>query len=135
MQIKKQIIIDEHLLKKAEAELPMTLNEFIEYCLLWYLGTDTKNSRLLKKAVKLQTELNRTTEKLYKEQKKKSNIDNTLEYQKAMETVYRIHNTLGYIGKNQLEKIGQRNNFNIMDWIDYVKKQEDIKIENYGALP
>lgn len=131
----KTIIIDDQLWLKAQNELPMPINEFIENCFRWYLGTDTKNSRLLKKAVKLQTELDKVTNKIYKEQNRKSNIDNTQEYIKAMETVYRIHNELGYIGRNQLEKIGNQHNFNINDWIKFVSDTDEITIENYGALP
>lgn len=136
--VKKEhtIIIDDQLWLKAYNELPLPINEFIENCFRWYLGTDTKNSRLLKKAVKLQSELDKVVDKIYKEQNKKNiNIDNTQEYLKAMETVNRIHNELGYIGRNQLEKIGNQHNFNINDWIKFVQNQENIKIENYGALP
>ena len=130
-----KVTIDEQLWLKAQAELPVPINEFIEYCFIWYTGTDTKNGRLLKKAVKLQTDLNNTVDKLYKEQKRKNKIDNTQEYQRAMETVNRIHNELGYIGKNQLTLIGQQHNFNVVDWIQFVSTQEGIIVENYGALP
>lgn len=135
IKVKKTITIDEQLWLKGTTELPITMNEFIEYCLIWYLGTDTKSGRLLKKAVELQDELNIIVGKLSKEYDKKKNVDNVTEYQKAMETVYRIHNKLGYIGRNQLEKIGNQNNFNVIDWMSYVGQQEDIIITNYGALP
>ena len=136
--VKKEhiILIDDQLWLKAHNELPLPINEFIENCFRWYLGTDTKNSRLLRKAVKLQSDLDKVVDKIYKEQNRKNvNIDNTQEYMKAMETVNRIHNVLGYIGRNQLEKIGNQHNFNINDWITFVQSQENIKVENYGALP
>lgn len=135
VKIKKEIEIEEQLLLRAIDELPMSVDEFIEFSIRTYLQQDSKTSVLLKKAVTLQNELNRITDKLYKEQTRNRNIDNTESYMKAMETVYRIHNELGYIGKNQLQDIANRYDFNVFDWVHYVEGKEDITVRNFGAIP
>ena len=135
VKVKKEIEIEETLLLRATQELPMSIDDFIEFCIRTYIQQDSNTSSLLKRAVTLQVELNRITDKLYKEQTRNKNIDNTEIYEKAMDTVYRIHNELGYIGKNQLQQIGNRYDFNIFDWLHYVEGKEDIVVMNFGAIP
>ena len=135
MRIRKEIEIEEQLWLLGKDELPMPVNDFIEYCFRLYLRQETPSSTLFRKAVNLKSDLDKVTNKLYKLQTQTINIDNTTEYEEAMVTVYRIHDKLGYIGRNQLEKIGNQKDFNLMEWIKYVECKDDITITNFGALP
>ena len=92
--------------------------------------------KLMKKASQLQSELNQIQGRMYKLQNKnKENNNNQELYEKAMVTVNRIHNELGYIGKNQIRRIANQNELNSEHFLRYVQKQEDIIVKNYGALP
>lgn len=113
----------------------MSRSEFVEYALRLYLREDNQESRLLKKGVQLQSELNKITGRLYKLQNKNNNNVNAKQFEEAMETVYRIHKVLGYVGKNQLQKIANQKEFSYSEWELYVKKQDGIIVKNYGELP
>lgn len=135
-KIRKTIIIDEALWDSVKNDLNISLGEFVEQSLLLFAGKDTEMGRLMKKATQLQSELNQIQGRIYKLQNKnKDNIDNQELYEKAMVTVNRIHNVLGYIGRNQLRNIANQNEINSEHFIRYVQKQDGITIKNYGALP
>lgn len=134
-KIEVTIEIDEYLWVLAKDKLDMSRSEFVEYALRLYLREDNQESRLLKKGVQLQSELNKITGRLYKLQNKNNNNVNAKQFEEAMETVYRIHNVLGYVGKNQLQKIANQKEFSYSEWELYVKKQDGIIVKNYGELP
>ena len=62
------------------------------------------------------------------------NKNNQEYYDSAMITVNRLYDKQGYIGKNQLKAIANRNNLNHIDLIYYVENL-DYKVTNFGALP
>lgn len=134
-KIEVTIEIDEYLWVLAKDKLDMSRSEFVEYALRLYLREDNQESRLLKKGVQLQSELNKITGRLYKLQNKNNNNVNAKQFEEAMETVYRIHKVLGYVGKNQLQKIANQKEFSYSEWELYVKKQDGIIVKNYGELP
>jgi tRNA U34 5-carboxymethylaminomethyl modifying enzyme MnmG/GidA len=134
-KIEVKLNVDEHLWLLAKDKLDMNGSEFLEYALRLYLREDTQVARLFKKGIKLQMELNKVTARMYKLQNKnKSNI-NIKEFESAMETVYRIQDVLGYVGRNQLMKIANQREFNNDEWINYVQSKEGIIVKNYGELP
>ncbi len=135
-KIKKTIMIDERLWDSVKNDLDITLGEFVEQSLRLFSGEDTEMGKLMKKASQLQSELNQIQGRMYKLQNKnKENNNNQELYEKAMVTVNRIHNELGYIGKNQIRRIANQNELNSEHFLRYVQKQEDIIVKNYGALP
>lgn len=134
-KIEVKLNVDEHLWLLAKDKLDMTGSEFLEYALRLYLREDSQISRLFKKGIKLQMELNKVTARMYKIQNKNKDKINVKEFESAMETVYRIQDVLGYVGKNQLQKIANQREFNTNEWILYVQNTEGIIVKNYGELP
>jgi succinate dehydrogenase/fumarate reductase flavoprotein subunit len=135
-KIKKTIMIDEQLWLAVKDELNISLGEFVEQSLRLFTGEDTEMSSLMKKGTKLQSELNQIQGRMYKlMNKNKENRHNQELFDNAMDTIQRIHDKLGYIGKNQLRKIANQNEINADDLIRYCQKKPEIIIKNYGALP
>lgn len=134
-KIEIKLNIDEHLWLLAKDKLDMTGSEFLEYALRLYIREDSQVARLFKKGIKLQMELNKVTARLYKLENRNSKDINVEEFESAMETVFRIQDVLGYVGKNQLKKIATQREFNINEWIKYVQNQENIIVKNFGELP
>lgn len=135
-KIKKTIMIDEQLWLAVKDELNISLGEFVEQSLRLFTGEDTEMSSLMKKGAKLQSELNQIQGRMYKlMNKNKENRHNQELFDNAMNTIQRIHDKLGYIGKNQLRKIANQNEINADDLIRYCQKKPEIIIKNYGALP
>ena len=134
-KIEVVITIDEYLWNLAKDKLNMSRSEFIEYALRLYLREDSNVSRVFKKGINLQVELDKVTNRLYSLENKNKTKYNEREYSEAMETVYRINDVLGYVGKNQLKKIANQREFNVNQWLRFVEKQDGIVIKNYGELP
>lgn len=134
-KIEVKLNVDEHLWLLAKDKLDMNGSEFLEYALRLYLREDSQIAKLFKKGIKLQMELNKVTARMYKLQNKNKSNLNIKEFENAMETVYRIQDVLGYVGKNQLQRIANQREFNNNDWIKYVQNQEGIIVKNYGELP
>ena len=134
-KIEVTIEVDEYLWVLAKDKLDMSRSEFVEYALRLYLREDSQESKLFKKGVQLQSDLNKITGRLHKLQRKNNANVNIRQFDEAMETVYRIHNVLGYVGKNQLQKIANQKEFNYNEWESYVKKQDGVIVKNYGELP
>lgn len=134
-KIEVVITIDEYLWNLAKDKLNMSRSEFIEYALRLYLREDSNVSRVFKKGINLQVELDKVTNRLYSLENKNKTKYNEREYLEAMETVYRINDVLGYVGKNQLKKIANQREFNVNQWLRFVEKQDGIVIKNYGELP
>ena len=132
---KIELEIDEMLYNVAQQKLDMTLSEFLEYSLSMYIHQDDEYSTLFKKGAKLQNDFNNIRKRMYELEKRyDENKDNQEYYDKAMITVDRIYSELGYIGKNQLNKIANQNNLNHVDLIHYVENLQ-YKVTNFGALP
>lgn len=134
-KIEATITVDEDLWLRAKDELDMSRSEFVDYALTIFLVEDSEISRLMKKGAKLQAELNQTIGRIQSLENKNNGKDNRKSYEELMPTVYRIHNVLGYIGKNQLRKLASQNEVNPSGFIRYVEKQEDIVVKKYGDLP
>lgn len=134
-KIETTITVDEDLWLQIKNKLDMTPSEFIDYVLTIYLMEDSEVSRLMKKGAKLQTELNQTIGRIQSLENKNKGIDNNKLYGELLPTVYRIHNVLGYIGRNQLRKLATQNELNPTGFIHFIEKQEDIVVKKYGDLP
>lgn len=133
-KIEATIFVDEDLWLSAKDKLGMSRGDFIDYVLSIYLMEDSEVSRLMKKGLKLQAELNQTIGRI-QSLENKNGVKNTDLYEELMPTVYRIHNALGYIGRNQLRKLATQNEVNPTGFIKYVEKQKGIEVKKYGALP
>ena len=133
-KIEATITVDEDLWLMAKNKLDMSRSEFIDYALTIFLVEDSEVSRLMKKGAKLQAELNQTIGRI-QSLENKNKVNQTEIYQQLMEPVIRIHNVLGYIGRNQLRKIATQNEVNPTGFIRYVEKQEGIEVKKYGDLP
>lgn len=134
-KIEATILVDEDLWLSAKNKLEMSRSDFIDYVLSIYLMEDSEVSRLMKKGAKLQTELNQTIGRIQSLENKNNGVKTSESYKKLMPTVYRIHDALGYIGRNQLRKLATQNELNPSGFIRYVEKQEGIEVKKYGALP
>lgn len=134
-KIEATILVDEDLWLSAKDKLEMSRSDFIDYVLSIYLMEDSEVSRLMKKGAKLQTELNQTIGRIQSLENKNNGVKTSESYKKLMPTVYRIHDALGYIGRNQLRKLATQNELNPSGFIRYVEKQEGIEVKKYGALP
>lgn len=134
-KIEATIMVDEDLWTSAKEKLDMSRSEFIDYVLTIFLVEDSEISRLMKKGAKLQSELNQTIGRIQSLENKNNGIDTTKKYNELMPTVIRIHNALGYIGRNQLRKLATQNEVNPTGFIRFVEKQEGIVVKKYGALP
>ena len=134
-KIEATILVDEDLWLSAKDKLEMSRSDFIDYILSIYLMEDSEVSRLMKKGAKLQTELNQTIGRIQSLENKNNGVKTSESYKKLMPTVYRIHDALGYIGRNQLRKLATQNELNPSGFIRYVEKQEGIEVKKYGALP
>lgn len=134
-QIEVKLNVDEHLWLLAKDKLNMSGSEFLEYALRLYLREDSQVSRVFKKGIKLQSELDKVSARLYKLENKNAKNINFDEFKEAMDTVYRIHEVLGYVGKNQLKNIADQREFNYNEWVRYVESKEGMIVKNYGELP
>ena len=128
--------IDRILWDNAQDDLDMSPNDFFEYALTMYIFNEDEYSKLFRKGAKLYNDLNRIKDKMFNlEKDNRKNKSNEEAYVKSMITITRIHNELGYIGKNQLRKIANQNNLNHSDLIRYVERNTDYTITNFGDLP
>lgn len=134
-KIKTTVFVDEDLWLLAKDKLDMSRGDFIDYALTIYLIEDSEISRLMKKGAKLQSELNQLIGRIQSLEQKNKGIDKDKIYSELMPTVYRIHDALGYIGRNQLRKIATQNELNPTGFIKFVENQENIEVKKYGALP
>lgn len=137
--MKKEILVnvDESLYLSALDNMDMGFDEFVEYSLIMYMNaSDDEYSRLFRKGVKAFNEFNNIKEKLYSLQSRDDENFNTesKEYQQTIDTINRIHSSLGYIGRNQIRKIANQNNINPNKLIKHLE-DTGYNIENFGAMP
>lgn len=136
MKIKTEIHIDEELYHNSINKLDMSLSDFVEYSLSMLIYNDDKYSKLFQKGCKSYNDLLNFRKKLYAlEEKNNRNKSNQEAYDNAMISILRIHDKIGYIGKNQLRKIANQNDLNHMDLIEYVKRNTNCEIRNFGGIP
>jgi hypothetical protein len=136
MKIKTEIEIDKELYYNSIDKLDMTLSEFVEYSLNMLIYNDDKYSKLFQKGCKSYKELLNFRNKLYSlEEKNKKNKSNKENYDMAMISIQRMHDKLGYIGKNQIREIANRNDLNHNDLMNYIKRNTSYEIRNFGGLP
>lgn len=104
------LTIDSMIWEQAKEKLPQGRSEFVEEQLRKAIGlSDDKETELRKKIAKHQDEINVLESQLCKirEERLKNEKQNN-EYDNAMDTVYRIHERLGFVGKNQLKNISKQ---------------------------
>lgn len=104
------LTIDSMIWEQAKEKLPQSRSEFVEEQLRKAIGlSDDKETELRKKIAKHQDEINVLESQLCKirEERLKNEKQNN-EYDNAMDTVYRIHERLGFVGKNQLKNISKQ---------------------------
>ena len=96
--------------EQAKEKLPQSRSEFVEEQLRKAIGlSDDKETELRKKIAIHQDEINVLESQLCKirEERLKNEKQDNDEYGNAMDTVYRIHERLGFVGKNQLKNISK----------------------------
>ena len=127
------IKINHDLYLQALDKLDMGLSDFVEYSLTIYLSSDRNDeyARLFRKACKLSNELDNIKRRL----NKLSENTETEDYSICMDTVNRIHNSLGYIGRNQLRKIAKNYNVSPLGLIEYVSGLDGFDVRNFGDAP
>lgn len=133
--MKEEIItrINKDLYLQAKDELDMSFDEFVEYALTIYLSRDNVDeyARLFRKACKLYNDLDNVKQKLYN----LSEFDDSDDYSKCIETVDRMHNRLGYVGRNQLRKIAKNNNVSPTGLINFIERTGEYDVRNFGDAP
>lgn len=122
--------INKDLYLNSKNYLDMSLDSFIEYCLSLYISSDDNYAKTFKKGCKLYNELDKIKQKLYEIEKKNDEED----YTDALVTINRIHDKLGYIGKNQIRKVAHNYDLNPKNLIEYLSKN-DYTITNFGDAP
>lgn len=105
------LTIDSMIWEQAKEKLPQSRSEFVEEQLRKAIGlSDDKEKELRKKIAIHQDEINVLESQLCKirEERLKNEKQDNDEYGNAMDTVYRIHERLGFVGKNQLKNISKQ---------------------------
>ena len=131
-KVKHEVCIDQDLLLHAKNELPMSLDDFVEYCLSMYLQHDDKYAKLFFEGAKHYTELKKIQDKIHALDNKKDD-DNSQE--QAMATLRRIHSKLHYIGKNQIREVANNNGLSPNELIKYVESLGEFEVRKFGAAP
>ena len=99
---KISVKINRDLYLNSKNYLDMSLDSFIEYSLSLYIQSNDNYARLFKRGCKLYNELDKIKNKLYDLENKKNDKE---DYTEALITINRIHDKLGYVGKNQMVEI------------------------------
>ena len=127
------LTIDSMIWEQAKKKLPQGRSEFVEEQLRKAIGlSDDKETELRKKIAIHQDEINVLESQLCKireERLKNEKQDN--EYGNAMDTVYRIHERLGFVGKNQLKNISKQQKVSFDVLVGCVIN-EGLKLVNYA---
>ena len=122
--------IDENLFLRAKNELNMSLDDFVEYALTMYLQHEDKYAKLFYEGAKKYSELKQIQDKM-------SKLDSTAvyedseSYERAMETIERIHKAHGHIGKDSLRHIANYNNISPNNLIKHVNSLGEFNITNF----
>lgn len=126
--------ITKELYLQAKNNLEMSIDDFIEYSLSLYLSKDTNDeyARLFSKACKLYNDLENVKKKLNKLANTESD---EVDYTECIETINRIHDKLGYVGRNQIRKIAKNNNVSPVRLMDYVEASGVYDVRNFGDAP
>ena len=127
------LTIDSMIWEQAKEKLPQGRSEFVEEQLRKAIGlSDDKETELRKKIAIHQDEINVLESQLCKirEERLNEKQDND-EYGNAMDTVYRIHEHLGCVGKNQIKNISKQQQVPFEGLIDCVIN-EGLNLVNYA---
>lgn len=133
VKIKSDIHIEQELLLRAKNELSMSLDEFVEYALTMYLHHEDKYAKLFYDGAKAYSELKKIQDKMQSMDKETLSNENQ-SYDNAMETVNRINEAVGYVGKDRLRHIASTNNISPANFIKYVESL-GIEIRNFTNIP
>ena len=130
-----KVKIDEDLYSQSKEKLKMSFSEFVEYCISLYINADDQYSQIFKNACDSYNKYLRYREKLHKLEKNNfTNENNLTEFKQAIDTMNRIHDKIGYIGKNQIRNIATRNDLNPNTLIHYAEEHE-YDVRNFGDSP
>ena len=136
MKGRHSITIDNTIWDLAQDKIDISLSLFIENTLKMYLGQDDELSKLMKKEVELQKELDIVQSKICQTREKQRKENNQKHiYDDAMTTINRIADRLGYIGENQIRKIANQNDIPPQQLIEHCRVNTNLKIENFGESP
>lgn len=127
------LTIDAVVWEQAKEKLPCGRSEYIEEQLRKGVGlSDDKEVELRKKITKHQDEINALESQLCKireERLKKEKAINV--YDNALNTIHRIHERLGCVGKNQIKNISKQQQVPFEGLIDCVIN-EGLNLVNYA---
>lgn len=122
--------IDNNLLLRAKSELDMGLDDFLEYALTMYLQHEDKYAKLFYEGAKKYSELKQIQDKMLKLDNN-AVYDDSESYERAMETIERIHESYGHIGKDSLRHIANYNNISPNNLIKHVDSLGEFNITNF----
>ena len=132
---KHSVSIDDNIWELAKDQLDISMSAFFFLLLRSYLGEEDELSKLLRREAKLQNELDVVQAKICQlRDKRKKQLKQEHVLDKPMITVNRIHNKMGYIGRNQLRKIAHQNDIPPNILIEHCEKQK-LNLRNFGELP
>ena len=95
---------------------------------------ETLQQEIQKKERELIVLRQKLSDKIREDEVKKNWISESDGFQKACSAITRIHNNLGYIGKNQVYVFSETWNCSKADLLEYCKNNK-YNVTNYGAVP
>lgn len=136
------IAIDENIYNEAIKipELDNKIEEFLKHEILLTSEHELKIvndiNALKKESDKINNQITKLIDELYNIRFNKSDYvyDESI-FIKSMETLSRIHEKIGHIGKDQIEKFAARDHVPYNALLNYITLNTDFIIQEYGVIP
>jgi len=136
------IAIDSNIYNEAIKipELDKLVEEFLKHKLLLAseheLELVNNINSLKKESDKINNRITKLIDELYCIRFNKTDYayDDSI-FIKPMETLTRIHETLGHVGKDQIEKFAARDHVPYNALLNHITQNTDFKIQEYGVVP
>lgn len=135
MKRQRCINISDDVWNRLSNDVDTSNSQIIEHLLRIYLDESDEEAELMKLAEKQQNALNITLSKLceVRERKKNKKKNGTL-FDKPMESINRIYENIGFVGKNQIKNIAKQNDVSALELEEHIKSM-DIPVKNMYAPP
>ena len=119
----------------ARDKLDMSISEYCENQLRAFLGEEDQLSKLLRKEAKLQSELDVVQAKIcqLRDRNRKKSKQKKV-FDEAMIPINRIHERLGYVGRNQIRKIAHQNDIPPQQLIEHCEELK-LNLKNFAEVP
>ena len=124
--------IDKELINLVEYKLGLPVEDLVEGYLKSLIYYDDEESKLIKDFVKTSHKLDKLKLKLVEQVKKNNlNYDNRL-LEKPLSALERIHESLGYVGRNQISSIAKVNHVKA-SLLEAICIDKGMEIVSHGA--